>query len=195
MPTLSAGDIAGYASRAGLSGESLTVAVAIALAESGGRTDAIGDRTLVNATWGPSVGLWQIRSLKNEYGTGGTRDYTRLTDPTFNARSMVRISNGGRNWRPWSVYTSGRYVAFLPRARAATRGGSGSGGGGGGGGTWEPQNGAQGFSGPIRIALAVAGGVLLLLAVLQFSGAAESLTAAASLAVTKGKGAIKAVKK
>jgi hypothetical protein len=85
------------------------VATAVALAESGGRTDAQGDIGLQDGTWGPSVGLWQIRSLKAEYGKGTPRDASRLTDPEFNARAMASISNGGKNFKPWTTYTSGAY--------------------------------------------------------------------------------------
>jgi hypothetical protein len=73
----------------------------------------MGDIGLQNGTWGPSVGLWQIRSLKAQYGTGGDRDASRLTDPAFNAKAMVSISGAGANWRPWSTYTHGSYKKYL----------------------------------------------------------------------------------
>lgn len=111
----------------GLTGDAAMIAVAIAKGESGWRTDAQGDTTIQTSKWGPSVGLWQVRSLKAEYGTGGTRDASRLTDPQFNAASMLTISNGGRNWQPWTVFTSGAYRSHLEEARQAlaTLGGAG----------------------------------------------------------------------
>lgn len=114
--------------RAGGLTDSKAVAVAAAIAgwsgspnpgESGGDPTAVGDVNLQTSKWGPSVGLWQVRSLRAETGTGQARDVNRLTDPTFNARSMVEISSGGTNWQPWSVYTSGKYEANISAALAA----------------------------------------------------------------------------
>ncbi len=45
--------IAEHVTRGGFTGQDRVIAVAVVLAESGGRTDARGDVTLVNATWGP----------------------------------------------------------------------------------------------------------------------------------------------
>lgn len=120
MPTLSATQIAGYARGAGLTDSAaVATATAIALAESGGRTDAVGDLTLVTATWGPSVGLWQIRSVVTERGRRTSRDYDALFDPAHNARAMVEISSGGTNWTPWSVYKSGVYSKYAQAAQGA----------------------------------------------------------------------------
>jgi hypothetical protein len=116
MPTLTPAQIYTLAHQAGLSAAAATTATAIALAESGGDPNAVGDVGLENATWGPSVGLWQIRSLKAQYGTGGTRDASRLKDPYFNAKSMVAISGTGGSWKPWSTYTSGSYKKYLSPA-------------------------------------------------------------------------------
>ncbi len=102
-----------------VSDETLTIAVAIAGAESTWNPDAMGDTTITDATWGPSVGLWQIRSLNAERGTGGTRDADRLRDPAFNAASMVTVSGGGANWRPWTVWLTGAYRQHLPEAAQA----------------------------------------------------------------------------
>lgn len=107
------------ASGAGFRGESLATAVAIAGGESGWRADAVGDVALANAEWGPSIGLWQIRSRREQAGTGRERDATRLTDPAHNAAAAWSISAGGTNWRPWTVYNTGAYRAHLDAARAA----------------------------------------------------------------------------
>lgn len=113
MATLSPVQIYTLARGAGLSAAAATTATAVALAESGGRTDAMGDVGLENATWGPSVGLWQIRSLKAQSGSGQDRDATRLTDPTFNARAMANISGAGKSFGAWTTYTSGAYKKHL----------------------------------------------------------------------------------
>lgn len=77
--------------------------------------DKIGDTTLVNSTWGPSYGAWQIRSLVADYNTGRVRDAARLPDPTFNAKSALAIFKGS-GWKAWSTYTSGAYKGFLQKA-------------------------------------------------------------------------------
>jgi hypothetical protein len=123
MPTLSPAQIYALATGAGLSPAAATTATAVALAESGGRTDAVGDVALENSTWGPSVGLWQIRSLKAQRGTGGPRDETRLTDPTFNAASMASISGTGGNFKPWTTYTKGTYKSHLSQVSPAAAAG------------------------------------------------------------------------
>lgn len=118
--------VAGWAYDAGLRDPIvLAKSVAIASAESGRVTDRLGDVGLQTAVWGPSVGLWQIRSLKADKGTGRTRDQDRLTDPAFNAKAMVEISRNGRDFGPWSVYSPrdligfARYQAALPPATTA----------------------------------------------------------------------------
>ncbi len=122
MPVLSPATVYDLARSAGLGPSQAAIATAIAMAESGLRTDAEGDKDRQNSTWGMSLGLWQIRSLKADYGTGRARDASRLRDPAFNARAMVEISGGGQNWKPWSVYTSGAYQRFLGSVRDGASG-------------------------------------------------------------------------
>lgn len=86
------------------------LAAAVALAESGGNPDAKN----VNSNGSIDRGLWQINSIHGKLST---------FDPMGNARAAVKISSGGRNWRPWVAYTNGAYKRFL------------SGGGGAGGGS------------------------------------------------------------
>ena len=76
-------------------------------------------------------GLWQIRSLVADAGTGRERDGTRLYDPTFNARAAWTISSGGTNWRPWTVYATGAYRTHLEDARRAIASAGVTGGAGG----------------------------------------------------------------
>lgn len=73
---------------------------------------SIGDQDLANATWGYSYGLFQVRSLRSEKGTGGIRDEDRLLDPDFNAHSakMIRKASG---WQSWTTFTNGAYKAYL----------------------------------------------------------------------------------
>jgi hypothetical protein len=104
---------------AGFTGEALVTAVAVAKAESGFRTDAVGDVGLADDTFGPSIGLFQIRSLHAERGTGGVRDELANLDPAHNARSAFSVSGEGTNFRPWSVFLSGAYERHLDAVRPA----------------------------------------------------------------------------
>ncbi|MFJ9780019.1 transglycosylase SLT domain-containing protein [Amycolatopsis sp. NPDC101161] len=120
MTKLSAEQIARHAYAAGFRGPGLTTAVAVALAESGGRT------TAHNATPpDDSYGLWQINML-GALGPERRRQYhlksdDRLFDPDTNARVAHSISGGGHDFTPWSTYTNGAYQHHLAAARKAAR--------------------------------------------------------------------------
>lgn len=122
--SLTYGQVYALARATGLSNSAAITATAIAAAESGLNPAAVGDTSLTTATWGPSVGLWQIRTLKAETGTGRSRDINTLKDPTANARAMFNISGGGTSWSPWSVYKSGAYRSHIAAATAAAGGAS-----------------------------------------------------------------------
>lgn len=120
----------------GFSGEGLRIAYAVAMAESSGNAKAFnGNRN----TGDQSYGLFQINMLgdmgperRRQYGLSSNDD---LYDPYVNARVAYKMSNGGRNWKPWSTYKRGDYKQFLGGADvtvSATSSGSGGGGGGGG---------------------------------------------------------------
>lgn len=120
--------------KAGFRGGALRMAYAIAMAESGGNARAYNGRGLDR-----SYGLFQINMLgamgpdrRRRYGL---KSNSALFDPLTNARVAYRMSNGGRNWRPWSTYLNGAYRSHLGRADARIRNAGGSGGGGGGGGS------------------------------------------------------------
>jgi lysozyme-like protein/LysM domain-containing protein len=126
--------IAAYVAQGGFAGANRVTAIAIVLAESGGDTKARGDTSLQTNVWGPSIGLFQIRSLKSQRGTGGERDELANLDPATNARHAHRIFlEAGSRFSPWSTFGSGAYRRFLDRARRAS-GQNGQGGGNGQGG-------------------------------------------------------------
>lgn len=113
-------DIYKISRAAGLSVADSVMAVAIGLAESSGDDTAIGDVNLQNATWGPSVGIWQIRTLKAETGSGSNRDINALRgNPARQADAMAAISQQGSNWSPWTVYNKGTYEQYLKQAETA----------------------------------------------------------------------------
>lgn len=121
MALLSADEVARHCHDAGFTGSALLTIVAIAKAESGFDTDAVGDRGLTDETWGPSVGLLQIRSLNRDFGTGGERDERANHDPAHNARAGWSISGRGASFRPWSVFQSGAYRRHLDSVGPACR--------------------------------------------------------------------------
>jgi hypothetical protein len=120
MSTLSAREIARYAHDAGFRGPDLATAVAVALAESGGRTRAHNDTPPDD-----SYGLWQINMLgalgrerRDQFDLAADRD---LFDPAANARAAFAISGEGTSFRPWTAFTSGGYERYLDEARRAAR--------------------------------------------------------------------------
>jgi len=97
---------------AGFRGDALLTATAIAGAESSYNPGAVGDVGLQNDKWGPSVGLWQIRTLNNPSAYSGSVDELRdingiggSSNAQNNANAAYAISNGGTNFRPWSTFT------------------------------------------------------------------------------------------
>ncbi len=139
MSTLSPEQIARHAHDAGFRGQDLTIAVAVALAESGGNPRAHNATPPDN-----SYGLWQINMLgamgperRREYGLGSNAE---LFDPAENAKAANKISGDGRSWTPWSTYTNGAYKRHLDAARRGVEAMKNKGSGGGAG------KGAGGFS-------------------------------------------------
>lgn len=109
MAKASASQIAQYAYNAGFRGKSLPVSVAVAMAESSGKTDARGDG-------GWSIGLWQIyRKAHPQYSEAF------LLDPQNNARAAFEVSGGGSTFTPWTMYKNGIYLMYMPTAEVAAQ--------------------------------------------------------------------------
>jgi hypothetical protein len=120
VATRTASDIYATLLAAGFTPGAATTMTAIALAESGGNPAALGDQGLQTATWGPSYGLFQVRTLKAETGKGTDRDIRALAGSDLRqAQAAYAISSGGTNFSPWSVWKSGSYRDFLGQAKAA----------------------------------------------------------------------------
>ena len=120
MTQLNDHQVAAHVVAGGFVGDNRVVGVAVVLAESRGRTDAKGDVSLQTDKWGPSIGLFQIRSLKAQKGSGGTRDELANLDPATNARHahVIFMEAGGR-WTPWSTFKNNLHDRFMDRARTA----------------------------------------------------------------------------
>lgn len=76
------------------------IAAAIAMAESGGRSDA----TNHNTNGSTDRGLWQVNSTWGALST---------YDVNANAKAAVQISQNGKNWKPWTTFNTGAYLQFL----------------------------------------------------------------------------------
>lgn len=96
--------------------EEWVTAIAVCLAESSGYTESLGDLLLVDAVYGPSVGLFQVRSFKNPGASG--RDRTLLLDPDVNVKFAYELWKN-KGWKPWGAYTSESYLKTLSKANIA----------------------------------------------------------------------------
>ncbi|HST86152.1 MAG TPA: hypothetical protein VLL08_30720 [Kineosporiaceae bacterium] len=111
---LSASQIFTLLLQGGFSRDQARTMTAIAQAESARDPGAVGDVALQNGTWGPSVGLFQIRTVKAETGKGTDRDIEHLTgNVQAQVKAALHISNNGTNFKPWSTFTSGSFQKFL----------------------------------------------------------------------------------
>lgn len=97
---------------AGLSKANAALLTAIGGAESGWDVDAVGDVGLEDAKWGPSVGVWQIRTLKADTGTGSPRDINKLRgNLAAQAKAAAAIFKAS-GARAWSTYKNGSYLKY-----------------------------------------------------------------------------------
>src|SRR5690348_13097365 len=111
MPIVSDNVIAGAALSAGWTGDDAVTAVAIALAESSGNTDARNSAT--------ASGLWQVQQSSHPEFGQQWRDGT-WKDPATNAKMAKQVyDQAGHSWRPWVVYQTGAYRIFVNRAKTA----------------------------------------------------------------------------
>jgi hypothetical protein len=109
MPVLTPQQIAGVVRNAGFPPEQVTTAVAVALAESGGNTEAVNR---ANRNGSVDYGLFQINTVHGSLLSSGDK-----FDPNANARMALTVfRQAGNKWTPWSVYNSGSYRAQIPRA-------------------------------------------------------------------------------
>jgi hypothetical protein len=91
-------------------------ALAVAWAESGLNTDATGTNPgpRPGTVASRDRGLWQINDAAHPDVTDAC-----AYDATCSSQAMMRISNGGTNWNPWTTYTNGSAANMVPAARLA----------------------------------------------------------------------------
>ena len=101
----------------GMPDDKIPTMVAIALAESAGKTDAHNP-----VPPDDSYGLWQINMIGNlgparrkEYGLKSNEE---LKDPRTNAKAALAVLKS-QGLTAWSVYRSGSYKRYIGRAKAA----------------------------------------------------------------------------
>lgn len=106
------------AQKAGFRGDALRTAIAVAMAESGGNPRA-ANRTAPD----DSHGLWQVNYFGNlaKERTKKFGNQQAQYDPATNARAAYAISGGGKNWRPWTTFTSGKHKQYLGLADQVAR--------------------------------------------------------------------------
>lgn len=118
--TLSSKQIGMVAWNAGIHDQpTLARAIAVAMAESGGNPKAHNTNA---GTGDNSYGLWQINMLgsmgparRKQFGIATNE---QLFDPATNAKAMMILSNGTKNWAPWSAFKNGSYLRFMPAANS-----------------------------------------------------------------------------
>lgn len=111
MARYTAEQIYAFAREAGFDPDQATTMTAIAMAESGGDSNA-------HATHGEnSMGLWQVNMATHpEFAS------VNLYDPLQNAKAAFQVSDGGRDVSPWTTTHGGlaaRYLRYKSDAQAA----------------------------------------------------------------------------
>jgi hypothetical protein len=104
-----AGIIADYRDTHPISDNNAVIAIAVALAESGGNPDAVGGP---NSNGTRDWGLWQINDIHNPTDR-------QKKSPAANWLMAWRIAGMGTSWSPWATYNSGKYREFMNTARGA----------------------------------------------------------------------------
>ncbi len=113
MSTLSRQQLQQYAANAGFTGASQNIITAIALAESGGNSDAYNP----NDPFGGSYGVLQINGA---HIVGGETTHACTLDPQCSFNFAFKLSNGGQNFNPWSTYTGGAYQQYMSSGAMAS---------------------------------------------------------------------------
>jgi tape measure domain-containing protein len=117
---LKVGQLKALALAAGFNDRDASIMAAIAMAESGGRSNAHNNNA---ATGDNSYGLWQVNMLgrmgperRRSFGIGSNE---ALFDPAVNASAARKVFQS-QGFGAWSVFKSGAYKQFLPQAMRAS---------------------------------------------------------------------------
>lgn len=103
----------------GFRGKHVVTALAVAKAESD--FDAANTNyAAASGKWGPAVGRFQIRELKNprlRAEPDGLPSRPRLDEGLRQQRFDYDLRSGGKHWGCWSAYTNGAYRKYVTQAR------------------------------------------------------------------------------
>jgi len=112
-------DLIKLISSKGFKGDALKTAYAVAIAESGGRSNAHNYNV---STGDDSYGLYQINMLgslgparRKKFNLKSNQD---LLNPNTNASIAAHFTKRGENWSAWSSYKTGIYMKHLKEADA-----------------------------------------------------------------------------
>ncbi len=98
----------------GFTGERIEQMLGISLAEGGRQISCSADESLANSKWGVSYGVYSIRTLKAETGSGSCRDIQRLTNNLHEQTICAyEISGQGKTLNAWSTWTNGRWKRYI----------------------------------------------------------------------------------
>jgi hypothetical protein len=110
-------DLMSLIHQAGFTGDAANTMYGIVMAESGGNANAHNGNA---GTGDNSYGLAQINMLGSmgeaRLKQFGLAAYNDLYDPLTNLKVAYALSDGGRNFTPWTTFTSGAYRNAAPGA-------------------------------------------------------------------------------
>ena len=111
--TLQEAEVRNILEQAGFEGQDLENAVDIARAESNFKTNAEGDKGITDSVYDYSIGLFQIRSLKDwKKYNDPKREPLSLYDPLENAKAAKKIFDGSGRWdKAW--YNSSKKLGLI----------------------------------------------------------------------------------
>ena len=99
---------------AGFRGERLVLSIAVAKAESGYKPKAHlrNGPTKGCPNGSTDRGIWEINDCYHPKVSNAC-----AYDVACNAKAAFKISNGGKNWKPWSSFNAGKHLPFISEAR------------------------------------------------------------------------------
>lgn len=109
--------IATWARTAGFPEDQIATAVAVALAESSGRIDAVGGPNPLDGSY--DYGVWQINERAHPEKFQSMPDWWTAS----NAQMALAVYRERQNsWAPWTVFKTGAYQLYMGRGKAAAEG-------------------------------------------------------------------------
>lgn len=111
--------IANWARQGGWAEKDIPMAIAIAMAESGGNPGA----THANAAGGGKGvdrGVWQVNDYWQRQNPAVLQNPDWGTNPVSNAKAAYQAFKSGGGWEPWSTFKGGQYAKYLKQPSGYT---------------------------------------------------------------------------